>query len=401
MRVLHVITGPLLYGGAEVMLRRLVAASRPALSHEVVSLTTLGPVADELAALGVPVRALGMPRTRLRLPDPVRLARLVRLVREARPDVVQTWLYHADLLGGVAARLAGGARIFWGLHNSTLDPARTRRTTRWTMAVCARLSRLVPDGIVSVSASARDLHVAAGYDPRKFTVIPNGFDLAQLRPDPVARREVRAALGVGEGEVVIGMIARVDPQKDHASFIRAAALLAPRRPEVRFLLCGEGATAENAALGGLLAGAGLRDRVLLLGRRGDVPRVVNALDLCTLSSAYGEAFPLSIGEAMACEVPCVVTDLGDCAHLVGDGGRVVPPRDAAALAGAWEQLVALGPAGRRGVGAAARARIAARFDLRRVAEAYEALYRSVGMSPSPPREAWGRGAGRGGAFTDR
>jgi glycosyltransferase involved in cell wall biosynthesis len=377
MRVLHVITGPLLYGGAEVMLRRLVGASRPALSHEVVSLTTLGPVADEIAALGVPVRALGMPRTRLRLPDPMRLARLVGLVRGARPDVVQTWLYHADLLGGVAARLAGGARIFWGLHNSTLDPTRTRRTTRWTMALCARLSRVVPDGIVSVSAAARDLHVAAGYDPRRFVVIPNGFDLAQLRPDPAARREVRAALGVGDGDVVIGMIARVDPQKDHAGFVRAAALLARRRPDVRFLLCGEGATAENAELGGLLAAAGVRDRVLLLGRRSDVPRMVNALDLCTLSSAYGEAFPLSIGEAMACEVPCVVTDLGDCGHLVGDAGRVVPPRDPEALAAAWEALVALGPEGRRTLGRAARARIAERFDLRRVAEAYEALYRRV------------------------
>jgi glycosyltransferase involved in cell wall biosynthesis len=377
MRVLHVITGPLLYGGAEVMLRRLVAASGPALSHEVLSLTTLGPVADEIAALGVPVRALGMPRTRLRLPDPVKLARLVGLVRAARPDVVQTWLYHADLLGGVAARLAGGARIFWGLHNSTLDPTRTRRTTRWTMAVCARLSRVVPDGIVSVSAAARDLHVAAGYDPRRFVVIPNGFDLDQLRPDPDARREVRAALGVGEGEVVIGMIARVDPQKDHPGFVRAAALLAGRRPGVRFLLCGEGATPDNAELGGLLAAAGVRDRVLLLGRRGDVPRVVNALDVCTLSSAYGEALPLSIGEAMACEVPCVVTDLGDCAHLVGDAGRVVPPRDPAALAAAWEELVALGPGGRRRLGQAARARIAARFDLRRVAEAYEALYRGA------------------------
>jgi glycosyltransferase involved in cell wall biosynthesis len=381
MRVMHVITA-LNFGGAEEMLHRLLEASDPELSHEVVCLTELGPVGRRIQQLGVKTHALGMPR--VRFPSPLRMLRLVGLIRDFRPDVVQTWMYHADLLGGVAAKLAGGAKIFWGLHNSTLHPRTTRRTTWWTVAACARLSHVVPDGIVSVSRAARDLHVALGYAGPKFVLIPNGFDLTRFRPDPAARSAVREELGVDPGAVVIGLSARVDPQKDHATFVRAAALLARRRPDVRFLLCGDGATAENRDLVQAIAERRLLERFLLLGRRTDVPRILSAIDIGTLSSAYGEAFPLAIGEAMACGAPCVVTDVGDCADLVGDTGRVVPPRDPDALAQAWEALVSLGEDGRRRLGFAARERIAARFSLPRIVAEYAGLYRqAIGGTGAP------------------
>jgi glycosyltransferase involved in cell wall biosynthesis len=387
MRVLHIITGPLGVGGAEVMLHRLLAASnREEMSHEVLSLTELGVVADRIRELGIRTHALGMARNRLRIPDPFKWLRLTDHIRRSRPDVVQTWLYHADLIGGLSARVAGGTRIYWGIHNSTLNTTLTRRTTRWTVAVCARVSRWVPDAIVTVSRASRELHVAAGYDPRKFVFIPNGFDLTTFRPDPDARREIRESLGLSERHVAIGLMARFDPQKDHLNFIRAAALLARRAPEARFLLCGEGVTADNPELAGPIAQHGLLDRFVLLGLRSDMPRVLNALDVCSLSSAFGEAFPLVIGEAMACGVPAVVTDLGDCATLVGDTGRVVPPRDPEALSAAWEALVGLGAVERRRMGVAARARIDAEFSLPRVTEAYAALYRSGARTPSssPP-----------------
>jgi glycosyltransferase involved in cell wall biosynthesis len=391
LRIVHVITG-LATGGAEVMLHALIQASDPdRTAHEVISLTDLGCVADRIRALGVRTRALGMSRNRLRIPNPLKVLRLASLIRELRPDVVQTWLYHADLIGGIAAKLAGGPRVFWGIHNSTLDATHSRRTTRWTVAVCARLSGAVPDGIVSVSRAARDLHVSVGYDPEKFTVIPNGFDLTRFRPDALERRAARTELGLPEGAVVIGLVARVDPQKDHRNFLRAAALLAGRRPLARFLLCGEGASADNPALVHDIAEHRLLDRVLLLGRRSDMPRVMNALDVGTLSSAFGEAFPLAIGEAMACGVPCVVTDLGDSAYLVGDTGRVVPPRDPEALARAWEALVDAGPEARRALGRAARDRVAARFSLPYVAGAYAALYRrALGRVRSAPAGRPGR-----------
>jgi glycosyltransferase involved in cell wall biosynthesis len=198
--------------------------------------------------------------------------------------------------------------------------------------------------------------------------------------------------------VVIALCARVDPQKDHPTFVRAAALLARRRPAVRFLLCGDGATAENAGLVAEIARSGAGDRFLLLGRRSDVPRLLCGVDVSTLSSAYGEAFPLAIGEAMACAVPCVVTDLGDCAHLVGDTGRVVPPRSAGALAAAWEALVDAGEGGRRRLGQAARARIAEHFTLGRVVEAYGELYRrAVGRTAGAARPDAGGGRATAGA----
>jgi glycosyltransferase involved in cell wall biosynthesis len=279
MRVLHVITG-LNLGGAEVMLQRLLEASdREDLTQEVVSLTDLGVMAEAIRRLGVGVHALGMTR----VPSAPKLVRLARLVARFRPDVVQTWMYHADLLGGVAARHAGAPRVCWGIHNNALD-AKTHRTTRWTVALCARLSRRIPDRIVCVSSASRDLHVRAGYAADKFVLMPNGFDLTRFRPDPDIRREVRRELGLHEDSIVVGLVARIDPQKDHTGFIRAAALLARRRPDTRFLLCGDGTTHDNRELVDAIARERLQDRFLLLGRRTDVNRIMTALDIGTLSS---------------------------------------------------------------------------------------------------------------------
>jgi glycosyltransferase involved in cell wall biosynthesis len=385
VRVLHVIVG-LGLGGAEQMLARLVEASAgEGDAHEVVSLTTAGPVAERLQALGIRVHAVGMSRATA----PLRLARLARTVRASRPDVVQTWMYHADLLGGLAARLGTRARVVWGIHHSALDRGTSRATTRMVARACARLSRTVPDRIVCVSQASRDQHAAAGYAADRMVVIPNGFDLERFRPDPAARRAVRAELGIGEREVVIGLVARVEPPKDHPGFLEAAGRLARRAPEVRFLLCG-GGTERGGPLVGPLQAAGIAARTSLLGQRTDVARVLAALDVACLASRT-EAFPLVIGEAMACGVPCAVTDVGDCALLVGASGRVVPPRDPAALAAALEVLVRLGPEGRARLGEAARERIATRFSIERVAAAYGELYRALAGAPAAAARASGTG----------
>jgi len=365
-RILHVITD-LNVGGAETMLYRLVQVPEMArCEHRVVSLTSPGAIGDRLRQLGIESLALGMGR----FPSPLKIVRLARIVRDFRPAVVHTWMYHANLIGGIAARLAGGVPIVWAIHSCVLEPGRARWTTRWTVALGAWLSGWLPDHIVAVSRASRDQHVAIGYDPTKLVVIPNGFDVEQYRPDPGARRAVREELRLDPDAVVIGLVARIDPVKDHASFIRAAALLARRQPHAAFLFCGDG----TEHLAGAIDGAGLSDRFRLLGHRDDVPRVMNALDVATLCSAAGEAFPLVVGEAMACGVPCVVTDLGDCSYLVGETGRVVRPRDPEALAAAWEEMVLLGPDGRHRLGREARRRIEREFSLRRVAAEYAALY---------------------------
>jgi glycosyltransferase involved in cell wall biosynthesis len=378
MRVLHISTG-LNVGGAEMMLYRILQARDPADSHHVVSLIDVGLTGQKIAKLGIEPRALGMRR----VPNPLKLIELARMIAEVRPDVVQTWMYHADLIGGLAARLAGCTRVAWGIHNYTLDPATTHRTTKLIVAALARLSPFVPDAIVCVSQASEVHHVSMGYDARKFVIIPNGFDCTEFQPNEATRREMRRELGLADEHVLIGMVARIAPQKDHPNFIRAAIALARRRPEVRFLLCGgpgvdgaKGTTLDNTDLAGPLREAGLLNRFFLLGRRDDIPRIMSALDIAALSS-YGEAFPLVIGEAMACGVPCVVTDVGDSGLLVAETGRVVPPRDPEALAGAWEDLVALGTEGRRRLGEAARARIKENFSLPHVAEQYAALWRRL------------------------
>lgn len=370
-RIVHVITG-LTPGGAQSMLRKLLAASdRSLFEPEVVSLLDRGPEAGGIEALGVPVQSLGM------RPGPSALAALPRLARRLRSRsarIVQTWMYHADLVGGLAARLAGIRPIVWGIRQSNLDPRGTKRSTRWVAHACARLSRSVPAQIVCCSEASRRTHAALGYDATRMVVIPNGFDVGIFRPDPEARESVREELRVPAHAKLVGLFGRFDLQKDHATFVRAAARL--RDPDVHFLLCGEDVTLENPQLAAWIAEAGIRDRCHLLGQRSDMPRLTAALDVAA-SSSFGEGFPNVIGEAMSCGVPCVVTEAGDSGELVGESGRIVPPEDPVSLSAALEALLAAAPEARRRLGEATRRRISERYGIDRIARRYEALYREL------------------------
>jgi len=371
MKVLHVITS-LDTGGANVMLYRLVSRTdREAFETEVVSLIDIGPIGQKIQALGVPVRAVGMRRG---VPNPLAVLRLAHWLREDPPDVIQTWTHHADLVGGLAAKLAGSIPVAWGIHHSTFDPRGTKRMSVWTAMTCARLSRWLPARIVCCSEASQQTHRQLGYAADKMLVIPNGFDLATFRPDQGARQSVRRELGIPAEAPLIGLVARFDPYKDHRNFVQAAVRLHARVPESHFLLCGDGVTWENPELAGWIEAAGIRDRCHLLGRREDAPRLTAALDIASTASS-GEAFPLVIGEAMASGVPCVVTDVGDSAIIVGETGVVVPPRDPQALADGWTKLlVDMSSEERRQLGLAARQRIAERYDLGKIVEQYERLY---------------------------
>lgn len=380
MKVLHIIAG-LSVGGAEMMLAKLLSASEPSdRDVEVISLTDIGPVGQRIKQSGVSVRALGMARGQAAVSS---LVRLSRWLRHARPDLVQTWMYHADLLGGVAATLAGRIPVVWGIRNGVLEPRGNKPTTIWTAKASALLSRWVPRRIVCCSESARRFHAAMGYQSGKMSVIPNGFDLATFKPDEEAKRQIRQEIGIPADAVVIGLVARWDPQKDHENFVRAAGRLASREPRVRFVLCGDGISRSNEQLAARIVAEGISDRCHLLGRRLDAQRVTAALDIATCSS-YAEAFPNVLGEAMACGVACATTDAGDAASIVGDTGIVVPIGNPAALADAWWTLIELGEAGRRQLGEKARQRVRQQFDLRRVSRRYHELYQEVlGKNPAP------------------
>lgn len=368
--VSHVISG-LQRGGAEMMLCKLVERHvHRSMTIEVISLTDEGNLGEWIRRCGVAVYTLGMKRG---VADPRAVLRLIERWRSRRPDVIQTWMYHADLIGGVAAKLSGSPPLIWGVRQSNLAPAHNKRLTLLTATLCAKMSRWLPKRIVCCSEAAAQAHIRIGYDRQKIVVIPNGFDLHAYRALPSVRASVRAELGILEAEPVIGMIARFDPQKDHKTFIDAAAILRQRLPSARFVLVGDGMTFENRQLVEYLESRQVIDRFFLLGRRDDIVRILNTFDIASLSS-LGEGFPNVIGEAMACEVPCIVTNAGDSALLVGNSGKVVPIGDAVAMAEAWAQLLKYSAEERRALGAAARARIKQYFDIEVVAERYATLY---------------------------
>jgi glycosyltransferase involved in cell wall biosynthesis len=371
-RIVHVITG-LPVGGSQMMLLKLLIAMDPqSWEAEVISLRDVGVMGERIGAMGFPVRALGM---REHLRDITALGQLARTLRGRPPHVIQTWLYHADLIGGLAAWQAG-VPVIWGIRQSDLSRRDTRRSTMWIARLCARLSHRIPRRIVCCSEAARRFHTTMGYAGEKMVVIPNGFDLRSFNPDPEARRSVRQELGLTPSTPLVGLVARFDTEKDHRTFAQAAARLHALMPDVHFLLCGQGVDPRNPLLSAWLASAGVQSRSHLLGPRDDVPRLTAALDIAT-SSSYGEGFSNVIGEAMACGVPCVVTDVGESAAIVGDTGRVVPAKDPTALAEAWRALLEA-PAAREQLGAAARRRVESEWDITVIANRYSSLYDELG-----------------------
>ena len=372
-RVLHIITS-LSTGGAEHMLARLAHGLKEGFTQRVVSLTPPGAVATQIDHDGIETTSLNLATG---IPNPLAVLRLAAIIRAFRPDVVQTWMYHADLLGGLAARLAGVKNVVWNIRNNDLARDTTKARTRWVVKACARLSRRVPNRIVSCAQSAAQTHIELGYAADKFVVIPNGFDLQRFHPDASAHSSVCSELGLSANTPLVGLIARFDPQKNHEGFIRAAQLVHERKPNVHFLLAGFGVDASNSALGRWIAEAGLGQVMHLLGERADIPRLNQALDVAVSSSSYGEAFPNVLGEAMACGVPVVATDAGDAALIAGTAGRIVPRNDMVALATACLDLLTLDDCERQALGQQAHRRIADGFSLEATVRQYAALYRSL------------------------
>ena len=356
-----------------MLYRFLSGMDRTRFSAQVISMIGVGPYSKRIQELGVPLWSLGMQRG---IPNPIGIVRLVRWLREARPDVIQTWMYHADLLGGMAAKLAGNIPVAWGIHQSDMSREGNGWLTLRTIALCRRMSPWLASRVICSSEASRQVHLSVGYSAKKMMVIPNGFDLEIFKPNPAARRSVRKRLEIPDEAPLVGLLARFHPQKDHRNFIEAAALLSRMQPDVHFLLCGDGVTPDNTELMQMLEKADILEQCRVLGNRDDVPFLLASLDIVA-SSSFAESFPVVIGEAMSCEIPCVVTDVGDSALIVGQTGRSVPPRDAKALALGLHGLIQLGREGRQQLGKAARQRIRAHYDLPDIVRQYENVYEEL------------------------
>ena len=358
LRVMHVVTG-LTTGGAERMLATLVTAGIPGIEQQVVSLLPGGSFADEIGRAGVAVSDLGMSRTR---PNPLGLARLASRIRRWKPHIVEGWLYHGELAATAALALSGRRKstaLLWTLQNSHFDLENYRLQLKLVLRAATRLSSR-PDVVVSNSEAGLAAHRELGYRPRRTLVIPPGVDLDRFRPDEGARASVRRELGLPDDAPLVLHVARVDPMKDHANARAALGSL----PGVYMAAVGAGT-------------ADLPDapRLLRLGERSDVARLFAAADLNLSSSAYGEGLSNALAEGMAAGLPAVSTDVGDAARLISDTGRIVPPRDAAALATAARDLLAQSAPEREARRAAARARIAEHFSLARMLQTFDRLFR--------------------------
>lgn len=372
IRLVHIITG-LGMGGAEMLLYRLLSSmDRTRFEFTVISLTDIGEIGPQISGLGIPVHALNINGFAAGARG---LHKAVALIRAGRPHVIQTWLHHADLFGTVAARLSGNPHLVWSLQCAKLLPDDVPRRNLQLVRALGWLSNL-PQVVISVSEAGRLAHSEAGYHPRRWEILPNCFDTRVFSPDIRVRTSLRARLGVNDNDALIGLVGRYHPMKGHALFLQAARKLCNKRSGVVFVMAGHHVDERNQELANQINELGLGGTVRALGMWPDIPGLLNALDILTISST-SEGFPTVLGEAMACGIPCVATDVGDCRAIIGETGRVVSPGNAEALAEAWNELLILPAQERRDLGRAARERICSSYGIDGVVERYQNLYEEL------------------------
>ncbi len=362
------------------MLYRLIRSlhGRDGQEHSVVTLTDT--CSFDFASIGIPVDLVDLKKVVNPLSG---FATLRKMIQKQKPDIIQGWMYH----GNLASTLAGppNVPVAWGIHHSLHDLKHEKLATRFLIKAGAFLSkRKNTRRIEYVSGKSQMHHYAQGYPLEKSIVIPNGFDCGDFSPDEAARLSVRHELGFNEGHVLIGNFGRYHPVKDHDLLLRAFASVSKDFQEACLVLAGTGVDQANLDLTGLICALGIADRVVLLGPRSDMPRLYNALDLYVLSSK-SESFPNVLGEASACGVPSITTDVGDAGLIVGNTGWVVPSANAEALSGALREVLSLKSQERRLLGARARQHVVDRFGIHVVASSYARLYDELYKSTEKKR----------------
>ncbi|UVO51683.1 glycosyltransferase [Sphingomonas sp. SUN019] len=361
-------------GGAQTMLVKLIEAEprHGGSRHAIVSMLKPGVLTPSREE--APVYTLGMARG---LPGPAAIVRLLRITGRVRPDLLQGWMYHGNLAASIAGALqTRGTPVVWNVRHSLVDLALESRATRRLIALSARLSRGTAAIVYNSQVAARQ-HEAVGFAPERSIYIANGFDCGRFRPDPAGRTALEQRFGVPPGPIVVAMVARLHPMKDHATLVDAVARARAAGVDLHLLLVGTGLDGPPRALADRIARQIPSTRVTLVGERTDVAEWLPGVDIVALSSAWGEAFPNILGEAMACGIPCVATDVGDSAWVLGESGTIVPPGDVTGMAAALVRLGEDGATERHGRGIAARARVVDEFEIDSVARRYRQLYSAI------------------------
>lgn len=314
MKIVHVIIG-LNVGGAELMLKRLVLHSQKTsqFQHSVISLTDSGIIGSDLEEQSIKVHTLGMKSV---ASVPKVFLQLKNLLKEIQPDVVQTWMYHADFLGGIAAKSVGIKNIIWGIRTTDVSQGASKQTV-YLSKLCAKLSYYIPDTIVCAARVSKDYHIGIGYDESKMIVIPNGFDVEALSSTKEEGLEVREQVGLSVDDIVIGSVGRFNPVKNQKLFVDVAAQLLKDFPDLKFMLVGRDNTIENQELVSWIKKYGITDSFKLLGQRNDIPNCLQAMDIFCLHSKT-EGFPNVVGEAILSDTICVAANVGDVDVLLDE-----------------------------------------------------------------------------------
>lgn len=327
LKIIHIITG-LNNGGAEGFLFRLCKNDNQN-RHIIISLTDNGRFGPMFEELQFQVFSLNMPRGRLSLNG---LIKLVNLIKNNKPDIIQTWMYHSNLIGGLISKLLGCKRIFWNIRHTNFLPNKSKPLTIWVMKICGKLSNWIPKKIIYCSLMGKKVHEDLGYNINKSEVIHNGYDLNEFKADKDLGLLFRKDIDIKKNEYLIGMVGRYDPQKDHYNLINALDLVDSCGYEFKAILIGKDMDKNNSKISEYIKSKKLDKKILLLGQRFDIPKVMNGLDIHVLSSSFGEAFPNVLAEAMACGTPCVSTDVGESSLILGNTGWLVPSNNSKQLA---------------------------------------------------------------------
>jgi glycosyltransferase involved in cell wall biosynthesis len=369
--ILHIVTS-LYAGGAQMMLLKLLKTTDRYLFNPVVlSMMGENDLGKEIEALDIPVVTMEMTQGK---PTPTSFFRLVKLVREIQPDLISGWMYHGNVAATISAKfLKKDVPVLWNIRQAVYGFSEEKWLTAFLIRFGAYFTNSTAAIIYNSIVSAQH-HESYGYPKEKRVYIPNGFDTEIFRPRPASRPWLRKELGLDEDTILIGFIARYHPMKDHENFLKAASILQGRSDKVHFVLVGKDIVKENRELSDMIKELNLTKKVHLMGFRSDIPEITAGLDIATTSS-FTESSPNVIGEAMASGVVCVATNLGDSAKLVGDTGKVVPPKDPAALARGWEEMIELLSKSKKGeIGKAVREQILEQFSITSVAERYKNIY---------------------------
>jgi glycosyltransferase involved in cell wall biosynthesis len=265
------------------------------------------------------------------------ILRFIKLLKTLQPDILYSFLPDANLLGLISGKIARVRRIVWGVRASNMDVGRYDWLARMSLRLSAFLSRF-PDAIITNSVAGKEFHRSIGYSTNRMMVVPNGIDTDRFKPDHSVGLRVRDKWNIDEEKITIGLVGRLDPMKDHTTFLQAVKIFDQEKCSVRFVCIGDGKEPYKSEIHSLCSALGLNGFLIWAGEGYDMVAVYNAMDMIT-SSSFSEGFSNVIGEGMACGVPCVVTDVGDSAIIVGETGIVVPPKDPQALADGWRSML--------------------------------------------------------------